>query len=58
MPVLAFGLCVVSLVGVALDPAQVAALYFSVPFVAICYLYYHLRHGRRMRPALVQTKEN
>ncbi|MEV4355270.1 hypothetical protein [Nonomuraea sp. NPDC049625] len=58
VPVLAFGLCAVSLVGVALDPAQVAALYFGVPFVAICYLYYHLRHGRRRRPALVQTKEN
>ncbi|MFF4615098.1 amino acid permease [Nonomuraea jabiensis] len=57
VPVLAFGLCAVSLVGVALDPAQVAALYFGVPFVAICYMYYHLRHGRRTRPAPVQSKE-
>lgn len=47
VPVLAFTLCTVSLVGIALDPAQVAALYFGIPFVAACYGYFHIRYGRR-----------
>lgn len=47
VPVLAFLLCLASLVGIALDPAQATALYFGVPFVAGCYLYHWLRHGRR-----------
>ncbi|BCW08680.1 amino acid permease [Arthrobacter sp. NtRootA1] len=47
VPILAFTLCLVSLVGIAFDPNQVAALYFGIPFVAACYIYFHLRHGRR-----------
>lgn len=47
VPVLAFTLCTVSLVGIAFDPAQVAALYFGIPFVAACYGYFHIRYGRR-----------
>lgn len=46
VPILAFTLCVVSLIGIALDPNQVAALYFGVPFVAGCYAWFHFRHGR------------
>ncbi|WP_104061073.1 amino acid permease [Arthrobacter sp. 4R501] len=46
VPILAFTLCVISLVGIALDPNQVAALYFGIPFVAACYGYFYLRHGR------------
>ena len=41
VPILAFTLCVVSLVGIALDPNQVAALYFGIPFVAACYAYFY-----------------
>ena len=47
VPILAFTLCLVSLVGIAFDPNQVAALYFGIPFVAACYIYFHFRHGRR-----------
>src|SRR6476620_7287468 len=47
VPVLAFSLCVVSLVGRAFDPAPVAALYFGVPVVGACYGYFHLRYGRK-----------
>ena len=46
VPILAFTLCLVSLVGIAFDPNQVAALYFGIPFVAACYIYFHFRHGR------------
>ncbi|MFF1883758.1 amino acid permease [Pseudarthrobacter sp. NPDC058196] len=53
VPVLAFSLCVLSLVGIALDPAQVAALYFGVPFVAACYGYFHFRYGRKSRAVRV-----
>jgi len=47
VPILAFVLCVVSLVGIALDPEQAPALYFGVPFVAACYAYFYFRHGRK-----------
>ncbi|KQQ99008.1 amino acid transporter [Arthrobacter sp. Leaf145] len=49
VPILAFGLCLLSLVGIASDPAQVAALYFGIPFVAACYLYFHFRYGRTVK---------
>ena len=54
VPILAFTLCLVSLVGIAFDPSQIAALYFGVPFVAACYLFFHFRYGRKpgvKRPA-------
>ncbi|WP_267277927.1 amino acid permease [Arthrobacter sp. CDRTa11] len=47
VPLLAFALCLASVVGLAFDPNQVAALYFGIPFVAACYLYFHFRHGSR-----------
>ncbi|WP_411266187.1 amino acid permease [Arthrobacter sp. AFG7.2] len=47
VPILAFTLCVVSLIGIALDPTQAAALYFGIPFVAACYIWFHFRHGRK-----------
>ena len=46
VPILAFGLCLVSLVGIAFDPNQVAALYFGVPFVGACYAFFYLKYGR------------
>ncbi len=46
VPILAFVLLAISLVAVAFDPNQVAALYFGVPFVGVCYLYFWWRHGR------------
>ncbi len=58
LPILAFTLCLVSIVAIALDPAQVAALYFGVPFVVGCYGYFYLRHGRgtRQGPASIAHK--
>ncbi|MFN3925434.1 MAG: amino acid permease, partial [Pseudarthrobacter sp.] len=47
VPILAFSLCVISLVGIALDPTQAAALYFGIPFVAACYAWFHFRYGRK-----------
>lgn len=47
VPILAFGFCLLSLVGVAMDPTQATALYFGIPFVAACYLYFYFRHGRK-----------
>ncbi|WP_091421746.1 amino acid permease [Arthrobacter sp. OV608] len=47
VPILALTLCVVSLVGIAFDPTQVAALYFGIPFVAACYGFFYLRYGRK-----------
>lgn len=55
VPILAFTLCFISVVGLAFDPNQVAALYVGVPFVAACYLFFYLRHGRRSAASLNES---
>ena len=47
VPVLAFVLLLVSVIAIAFDPNQVAALYFGIPFVGLCYLFFWWRYGRR-----------
>ncbi|YCK82521.1 amino acid permease [Arthrobacter sp. D3-18] len=47
VPILAFALCLVSLIGIAFDPNQVAALLFGVPFVGACYAVFYFKYGRR-----------
>ena len=47
VPILALTLCAISLIGIALDSSQVAALYFGVPFVVLCYLYHYIRYDRK-----------
>lgn len=47
VPLLAFALCLVSLIGIAFDPNQVAALFFGVPFVGACYAIFYFKYGRR-----------
>ncbi|GAA3707209.1 S-methylmethionine permease [Zhihengliuella alba] len=49
VPILGFTLCLVSMIGIAFDPTQVAALYFGIPFVAACYAYHHYRIAPRQR---------
>lgn len=51
LPIIAFVLLLISVIAIAFDPNQVAALYFGVPFVGVCYLYFWWRHGRRGRAA-------
>ena len=47
VPILAFVLLLASVIAIAFDPNQVAALYFGIPFVALCYLFFWWRYGRR-----------
>jgi S-methylmethionine transporter len=58
VPILAFVLLLVSVVAIAFDPNQIAALYFGLPFVALCYLYFWWRFGRRgaKKPAVVSEE--
>lgn len=49
VPILAFVLLTASIVAIAFDPNQVAALYFGIPFVGLCYLFFWLRYGRKGR---------
>ncbi|MEV7134180.1 amino acid permease [Arthrobacter sp. NPDC093128] len=51
VPILAFTLCLVSLIGIAFDPNQVAALYFGIPFVGACYAFFYIKYGRRRQLA-------
>jgi S-methylmethionine transporter len=57
VPILAFTLCVISLIGIAFDPTQVAALYFGIPFVAACYGFFYLKYGRKARLERVSQPE-
>ncbi|WP_194409292.1 amino acid permease [Microbacterium cremeum] len=58
LPILAFVLLSISLVAIAFDPNQVAALYFGVPFVGLCYLFFWWRYGRRgARPVVAVSEE-
>ncbi|MGK9149010.1 amino acid permease [Plantibacter flavus] len=47
VPILAFALLLASVVAIAFDPNQIAALYFGVPFVIACYGFFWWRYGRR-----------
>ena len=47
VPILAFVLLTASIVAIAFDENQIAALYFGIPFVGLCYLYFWLRYGRK-----------
>ncbi|WP_295824082.1 amino acid permease [uncultured Microbacterium sp.] len=47
VPIVAFVLLTASIVAIAFDPNQVAALYFGIPFVGLCYLFFWLRYGRK-----------
>lgn len=46
LPYITIVLLVLSVVGIAWDKSQRAGLYFGLPFVGLCYLYYYLRHRR------------
>ena len=46
VPILAVVLLATSIVAIAFDPNQIAALYFGIPFVALCYGYFWFRYGR------------
>ena len=47
-----------SIVAIAFDPNQIAALYFGVPFVIACYVVFWWRYTRRgAKPALLVDEE-
>ncbi|KQT72192.1 amino acid permease [Microbacterium sp. Leaf436] len=57
VPILAFVLLTASIVAIAFDPQQVAALYFGLPFVGLCYLFFWWRYGRRgVKPAALDEE--
>lgn len=51
VPILAFSLCLVSLIGIAFDPNQIYALYFGIPFVIGCYVFFHFKYGSSRQAA-------
>ncbi|MFD0696567.1 amino acid permease [Paenibacillus sp. GCM10027628] len=59
VPIAAFILCLISCIGLYFDPSQRAALYYGIPFVALCYLYYYLKNKSKSKAAepLVQPIE-
>ena len=48
VPILAFVLCALSLVGIGFDPAQRIALYCGIPFVLTTYTVYHLVYRKKL----------
>ncbi|WP_347548284.1 S-methylmethionine permease [Pseudalkalibacillus hwajinpoensis] len=49
VPVLAFLLCLASLIGIAFDPTQRIALYCGFPFIAFCYGSYYLTKSMKRK---------
>lgn len=46
LPYITIILLVISIIGIAWDKTQRAGLYFGLPFIFICYLYYYLRYKK------------
>ncbi|WP_024786286.1 amino acid permease [Streptococcus mutans] len=44
LPYITIMLLLISIIGIAWDASQRAGLYFGIPFILICYLYYYWRH--------------
>ncbi|MCB5065657.1 amino acid permease [Streptococcus mutans] len=44
LPYITIMLLLISIVGIAWDASQRAGLYFGIPFILLCYLYYYWRH--------------
>jgi S-methylmethionine transporter len=57
LPIATFILLLVSVVAIAFDPTQIAALYFGIPFVGLCYLFFWWRYGRRGAKAVTPVSE-
>ena len=57
LPIVTFLLLLASVIAIAFDPTQVAALYFGLPFVGLCYLFFWWRYGRRGAKATVTVSE-
>jgi S-methylmethionine transporter len=55
LPIVAFVLCLISLIGIGFDPTQATALYFGIPFVGACYAYFHYKYGRRRNEQTVDA---
>ncbi|MFI0471858.1 amino acid permease [Halomonas sp. HMF6819] len=56
VPLIAFGACLAACIGIAFDPQQRIALYFGVPFIALCYLIHYL-HRRQSAKRARTAKE-
>lgn len=48
VPILAFALCLLSLIGIGFDPAQRIALYCGIPFVCLSYAAYYIFYHNKM----------
>lgn len=44
LPYITIMLLLISIIGIAWDASQRAGLYFGIPFILLCYLYYYWRH--------------
>ncbi|BAQ24405.1 amino acid permease [Streptococcus troglodytae] len=44
LPYITIVLLLISIIGIAWDASQRAGLYFGIPFILLCYLYYYWRH--------------
>ena len=57
VPIVAISLCLVAFVGLLFDPEQRPALYFGVPFAAICFIAYPMIAKRRESRLVAVAKE-
>ncbi|MGP7816644.1 amino acid permease [Niallia sp. 01092] len=54
VPIVTFILCLLSCVMVVFDPSQRVALFYTIPFVAFCYIFYYAKESIRKKKMLKQ----
>lgn len=57
VPSVSIILCLLACVGIAFDPSQRVAIYFSIPFVALCYLFFWLKKNNEKSGFLLLKSE-
>ncbi|NGM82049.1 amino acid permease [Paenibacillus sp. 7124] len=56
VPIAAFLLCFLSCVLIVFDPAQRAALFYTIPFVALCYICYYVKQSIQKKKTGIQEE--
>ncbi|AIQ15116.1 amino acid permease [Paenibacillus durus] len=56
VPIAAFILCFLSCVLIGFDPAQRAALFYTIPFVALCYICYYAKQSIQKKKVSIQEE--
>jgi S-methylmethionine transporter len=57
LPIVTFILCFLSCVLIVFDPAQRTALFYTIPFVLFCYIFYYIKERVRKKRGLTYAEQ-